>query len=66
MPEDEYKEIRRAIDQDRIEEVHLSRNSKFGLDANSGHDIQLDDPKAVAEAVEQVVRAVKNHTKLNP
>jgi len=45
---------------------HLSHNSKFVLDANSGHDIQIDDPKAVAEAVEEVVTAVKNHTKLNP
>ena len=45
---------------------HLSHNSKFVLDPNGGHDIQTDDPKAVAEAVEQVVTAVKNHTKLNP
>jgi pimeloyl-ACP methyl ester carboxylesterase len=66
MTEDEYKEIRRAIDQDRVEAAHLSHNSKFVLDTNSGHDIQIDDPEAVVEAVEQVVTAVKNHTKLNP
>ena len=66
MTEGEYKEIRRAIDQDRVEAAHLSHNPKFVLDANSGHDIQIDDPKAVVEAVEQVVTAVKNHTKLNP
>ena len=66
MTEDEYKEIRRAIDQDRLEQAHLSRDSKFMLDANSGHDIQIDDPKAVAEVVERVVTAVKNHTKLKP
>ena len=64
MTEDAYKDIRQAIDQDRVEASHLSRNSKFVLDRNSGHNIQLDDPDAVASAVEQVVAAVTNHTKL--
>ena len=64
MTEDSYKDIRHAIDQDRAEAAHLSRNSKFVLDVKSGHDIQIDDPKAVAEAVEEVVAAVKNQTKL--
>jgi pimeloyl-ACP methyl ester carboxylesterase len=64
MTEDSYKDIRRAIDQDRAEAAHLSRNSKFVLDASSGHDIQIDDPKAVAKAVEYVVAAVRHQTKL--
>lgn len=64
MTEDSYKDIRRAIDQDRAEAVHLSRNSKFVLDVSSGHDIQTDDPKAVAEAVEEVVAAVRHQAKL--
>jgi pimeloyl-ACP methyl ester carboxylesterase len=66
MSEEAYRDIRRAIDNDRREAAHLSHNSKFLLDANSGHDIQIDDPKAVAEAVEEVVVAVKNHTRLIP
>jgi len=64
MTEDSYRDIRRAIDQDRVDAAHLSRNSKFVLDVNSGHNIQLDDPQAVAEAVTEVVEAVKSHTKL--
>jgi pimeloyl-ACP methyl ester carboxylesterase len=64
MTEDSYRDIRRAIDQDRVDAAHLSRNSKFVLDLDSGHNIQLDDPQAVAEAVTEVVEAVNNHTKL--
>ena len=64
MTEDSYRDIRRAIDQDRVDAAHLSRNSKFVLDANSGHNMQLEDPKAVADAVTEVVEAVRNHTKL--
>jgi len=65
MTEEAYSDIRRAIDEDRVEAAHLSRNPRFVLDSNSGHNIQLDDPKAVADAVEQVVAAVKNRTKLD-
>jgi pimeloyl-ACP methyl ester carboxylesterase len=59
-----YKDIRRANDQVRAEAAHMSRNSKFLVDPDSGHNIQIDDPKAVAEAVQEVVVAVNNHTKL--
>ena len=65
MTEETYKDIRRANDEHHVEASHLSRNSKFVLDPNSGHNIQLDDPKAVADAVDEVVGAVKNHTKLD-
>jgi len=65
MTEEAYSDIRRAIDEQRVEAGQLSRNSRFVLDPNSGHNIQLDDPKAVADAVEQVVAAVKNRTKLD-
>lgn len=64
VTENSYKDIKQANDLDRAEAAHLSRNSKFILDVNSGHDIQIDDPKAVEEAVEEVVVAVKNHTEL--
>ena len=65
MTQETYKDIRRANDERHVEASHLSRNSKFVLDPNSGHNIQLDDPKAVADAVDEVVGAVKNHTKLD-
>jgi len=58
MTEESYKDIRLAIDRDRVEAAHLSGNSKFILDPNSGHNIQLDDPKLVAQAVEEVAAAV--------
>jgi pimeloyl-ACP methyl ester carboxylesterase len=64
MTEETYRDIRRVIDEDRAEAVHLSKNAKFLVDAGSGHDIQLDDPKAVASAVAEVVEAVKHHTSL--
>jgi pimeloyl-ACP methyl ester carboxylesterase len=64
MTEDSYKDIKRANNQVRADAAHLSRNSKFVVDPNSGHNIQIDDPRAVAEAVEEVVAAVKNHAKL--
>lgn len=64
MTEDAYKDIRGAIDKDRLDASHLSRNSKFLLDPNSGHNIQLDDPNAVAAAVEQIVAAATHRTKL--
>ena len=66
MTEDSYKDIRRAIDQDHADQADLSRNSKFVLDKSSGHDIQIDDPAAVAKAIDEVIAAVNNHTKLAP
>lgn len=45
--------------------VRLSRNSKQMVAQESGHHIHLDDPEAVAEAVRQVVNAVRRHAKLN-
>jgi pimeloyl-ACP methyl ester carboxylesterase len=64
MTEDTYKDIRRAIDQNRVEAAQLSRNSKFLVDPDSGHTIQIEDPKLVAQAVEEVVAAVKGNTRL--
>jgi pimeloyl-ACP methyl ester carboxylesterase len=63
MTEESYEDIKKAIDQDRANAALLSRNSKFVIDLNSGHDIQIDDPKAVAGAVDEVVAAVRRHTK---
>jgi len=44
----------------------LSRNSKQVFDMKSGHNIQLDDPEPVAEAIREVVDAVRTHCALRP
>jgi pimeloyl-ACP methyl ester carboxylesterase len=64
MTEDTYEDIRRATNEDRAGAPHLSRNSKFILDPDSGHNLQIDNPKLVAQAVEEVVAAVTGNTKL--
>ena len=64
MTEDSYRDIRRATDEDRAAAAHLSRNSKFLLDPDVGHNLQIDDPKFVARAIEEVVAAVKGESRL--
>jgi pimeloyl-ACP methyl ester carboxylesterase len=44
--------------------AHLSTNSKHIVDKNSGHNIHLEDPPTVINAIKQVIRAYKTHTKL--
>ena len=43
---------------------HLSTNSKLLFDKNSGHNIHLEDPAFVIDAIKQVVRADKTKNKL--
>jgi pimeloyl-ACP methyl ester carboxylesterase len=64
MTEEAYKDIRRATDDDRVAAARLSRNSKFILDPDGGHNLQIDDPKLVARAIEEVVAAVKGKSRL--
>jgi pimeloyl-ACP methyl ester carboxylesterase len=44
--------------------VHLSMNSKHIIDMNSGHNIHVEDPGAVIEAIKEVLFAVKNGARL--
>ena len=44
--------------------THLSTNSKHIIDRNSGHNIHLEDPAAVINAIIQVIYAFKTHAKL--
>lgn len=39
----------------------LSRNSKFVLDPTSGHNIQHDNPKLVAEAIQELVNEISQN-----
>ena len=64
MTEESYRELRREKDQERVDAARLSRNSKFILDPESGHNIESDNPKLVARAVEEVVEAVVGKAKL--
>ncbi len=42
----------------------LSTNSKLFVDEGSGHGIPLEDPSIVVHAVEEILRAVNTHTRL--
>jgi len=44
--------------------THLSTNSKQIIDKNSGHNIHLEDPATVIDAIKQVIRAYTKHEKL--
>jgi pimeloyl-ACP methyl ester carboxylesterase len=44
----------------------LSANSRFVLDAGSGHNLHRDNPALVARSVEDVVRAARAGTPLTP
>ncbi len=44
--------------------AHLSTNSKFIIDKNSGHNIHLEDPVTVIGAIKEVLLAYKTKTKL--
>jgi pimeloyl-ACP methyl ester carboxylesterase len=37
----------------------LSSNSKFIMVEGSGHDIEVDQPEVVVEAIQQVIEAVR-------
>jgi pimeloyl-ACP methyl ester carboxylesterase len=44
--------------------AHLSTNSKIIFDKNSGHNIHLEDPALVIDAIKQVIRAYQTNTRL--
>ena len=44
--------------------AHLSTNSKHIIDKNSGHNIHLEDPETVIEAIKLVINSYETKTKL--
>ena len=60
MPEDVARE-KAAEDEDHS---RISRNSKLVRDPSSGHHIHVENPKTVANAIEEVVSASMKGTKL--
>jgi pimeloyl-ACP methyl ester carboxylesterase len=50
----------------QLDFLRLSRNSKQIIAEASGHDIQLEDPSLVVDAIREVVEATLHHRKLMP
>ena len=44
--------------------AHLSTNSKHFIDKNSGHNIHLEDPSTVIDAIKEIFWAIKNNKHL--
>jgi pimeloyl-ACP methyl ester carboxylesterase len=53
-----WRKLKEEKDEQVRDQAQLSRNSKFILAAASGHAIQVDDPRLVARAVEEILEAV--------
>ena len=60
MPDDVAREKAAEL----AEQPRISRNSKLVCDPSSGHNIHVDNPKLVANAIEEVVIAALKGTKL--
>lgn len=58
------EEIAREKAAEMEEQPRISKNSKLVRDPNSGHHVHVDNPKLVADAIEEVVTAARNGTKL--
>ena len=63
---DEWERFNDEKRRQKMEFTKLSRNSKLIVAENSGHHIQLDEPAVVANAIQQVVEAVRRGEKLLP
>ncbi|HEV2862265.1 MAG TPA: alpha/beta hydrolase [Pyrinomonadaceae bacterium] len=66
IPAEEWKRVNEEKRQQKLGLTDLSRNSKLLVADNSGHHIQLDQPRLVVEAVRAVVTAAKRRTRLAP
>src|SRR5262249_38703781 len=68
-----YKPIPGAITSEQVKQLdaerlahnqdlaHLSRNSAHVIARNSSHDLHIDRPELVIQAIRQVVEAAKHH-----
>jgi pimeloyl-ACP methyl ester carboxylesterase len=62
MPDSAELESERLKLQDEL--THLSTNSKHITDKKSGHNIHLEDPVIVIDAIKQVIHAYQTHSRL--
>jgi pimeloyl-ACP methyl ester carboxylesterase len=65
-PDSLWRDLRRERDEQVRELTTLSRNSRFVLSPNSTHDMPSDDPDRIAQAVLDVVTAIRAHAPLGP
>ncbi|HTF20817.1 MAG TPA: alpha/beta hydrolase [Chryseolinea sp.] len=63
-PDDQWKELRSERDSQIQDLTSLSDNSRFILDTKSGHSIHIDNPTLVAQAIGDVIQAVRTKKKL--
>lgn len=63
-PDQLWAELRVEKDDQAMGLVLLSRNSRLVRDPASGHQIQVDNPQLVARAIEEVVDAIVNGTRI--
>lgn len=61
-PDSSELEAERLLLQEDL--AHLSTNGKHIIDKNSGHNIHLEDPAIVINAIREVFTAVKKHSRL--
>jgi pimeloyl-ACP methyl ester carboxylesterase len=66
VTDDLWNELRREKLEQGEDLARLSRNSTFLRDSRSGHNIPSDNPRLVARAIEEVVRAVVSGARLTP
>jgi pimeloyl-ACP methyl ester carboxylesterase len=64
--EDLWTRLRVEKDGLKIDLSRLSSNSKFVLDRSSSHAIQIDNPRLVARAIEEVLAALSKGVDLVP
>ena len=61
---EQWLEMRGSRDSHVKELSTLSTNSKFILDPTSGHNIERDNPKLVAEAIEELLNELSIRRKV--
>jgi pimeloyl-ACP methyl ester carboxylesterase len=62
--DEKWNELKQERDEQVRDLAHLSRNSRFMLDASSSHAIHNDDPQLVARAIEEVIEAAAKEVRL--
>mgnify|MGYP002633472052 CR=1 FL=1 len=54
---DEWNDLQREKFKEKEDLAKLSRNARFVVDPSSGHDVHVDNPQLVAQAIQQVIEA---------
>lgn len=62
--EEFWQNLKQEKDDQGMDLLRLSKNSKFVRDPLSGHNIHLDNPQLVARSIEEVVEAARRGTRL--